>query len=284
MKRPSFQFYPGDWLRDTALRSCSIGARGLWIDMLCLMHDSDRYGHLQVNGRPISADALARIVGCSVKEAKAWLAELEDCGVCSRTDDGVLFSRRMVRDEQIRERRAEGGKAGAEHGAKGGLHGAKGGRPRGVNNPPSGEAKGGFEPPSYPPPSSSSSSSSKNPIAQTTTLSPREPQLGRALELAALLRGRGALLNATDPRLIEWVEHGVTDAQALTALDTAERQRTAKRDTSPINCGYLDGILRNQLAEAARPKVESIHDRRAKTIHAMTGGPNADRSDPSIPF
>ena len=92
------------------------------------------------------------------------------------------------------------------------------------------------------------------------------------------------MLNATDPRLIEWVEHGVTDAQALTALDTAERQRTAKRDTSPINCGYLDGILRNQLAEAARPKVESIHDRRAKTIHAMTGGPNADRSDPSIPF
>jgi uncharacterized protein YdaU (DUF1376 family) len=123
-----------------------------------------------------------------------------------------------------------------------------------------------------------------NPIAQTTTSSPRDPMNDRALELAVLLRGRGASLNATDPRLREWAEHGVSDAQALTALDSAERQRTAKRDTSPINAGYLDSILRNQLTEATRPKVESIYDRRAKTIAAFTGGPNADRSDPSIPF
>jgi hypothetical protein len=47
-KRPAFQFYPGDWLRDMALRSCSMEARGLWIEMLCLMHDAVPYGHLRM--------------------------------------------------------------------------------------------------------------------------------------------------------------------------------------------------------------------------------------------
>jgi len=31
-KRPAFQFYPGDWRRDTALQSVSLAARGLWIE------------------------------------------------------------------------------------------------------------------------------------------------------------------------------------------------------------------------------------------------------------
>ena len=46
MKRPSFQFYPGDWLRDPALRACSLAARGLWADVLCYMHQGAPYGHL----------------------------------------------------------------------------------------------------------------------------------------------------------------------------------------------------------------------------------------------
>ena len=46
MKRPSFQFYPGDWLHDTGLRACSLAARGLWIDIVCFMHQAEPYGHL----------------------------------------------------------------------------------------------------------------------------------------------------------------------------------------------------------------------------------------------
>ena len=46
MKRPAFQFYPGDWLHDTAVRACSLAARGLWIDMLSLMHQGHPYGNL----------------------------------------------------------------------------------------------------------------------------------------------------------------------------------------------------------------------------------------------
>ena len=67
MKRPSFQFYPSDWLRDTALRSCSTGARGLWMDMICFMHEGKPYGHLKVGDKVILPDNLARMVGETIE-------------------------------------------------------------------------------------------------------------------------------------------------------------------------------------------------------------------------
>jgi hypothetical protein len=160
LKRPSFQFYPKDWRDEQALRLCSMAARGLWIDLMCLMHSSDRYGHLEVAGKPMSVEQIARLVGDAPKDVRAWMAELSDNGVCSFTAEGVMFSRRMVRDEAIREKRAAGGDAGSSHGYKGAEHGSKGGRPKkqeGGEKPPFDESE---KPPSEPPPSSASSSAS----------------------------------------------------------------------------------------------------------------------------
>ena len=112
MKRPSFQFYPSDWLRDTGLRVCSVAARGLWIDMICHMHEGNPYGYLKVNQKVILPANLAVIVGVSVEVVESLLDELEEAGVFSRDDDGCIFSRRMIRDENIRQKRAEGGKLG----------------------------------------------------------------------------------------------------------------------------------------------------------------------------
>ncbi len=111
MKRPSFQFYPSDWLRDTALRSCSTGARGLWIDMICFMHEGNPYGHLKVGDKVILADNLCRMVGESLEVVEGWLHELHVAGVFD-VDNGVICSRRMIRDEELRQKRAEGGKLG----------------------------------------------------------------------------------------------------------------------------------------------------------------------------
>ncbi len=112
MKRPSFQFYPGDWLRSTDLRSCSIGARGLWMDMLCLMHEGTPYGYLKVKDKVITDLQLVRMTGGDLGEVKEFLAELEESGVLSRSEDGCIFSRRMVKDEEMRLKRAAGGKEG----------------------------------------------------------------------------------------------------------------------------------------------------------------------------
>jgi hypothetical protein len=112
MKRPSIQFYPGDWQRDAALRSCSVGARGLWIEMICLMHEGAPYGHLAVNGAGISPRQLARMVGAAHREVVHWLDDLERAGVYSKDDAGRIFSRRMVKDERVRNVRAEAGRLG----------------------------------------------------------------------------------------------------------------------------------------------------------------------------
>lgn len=112
-KLPSFQWYPGDWMKDPAVRSCSLAARGLWTDMLCLMFESPRRGFLQqANGTPLSNSQIARMTGCDSDEAAHLLQELENAGVFSRTEHGVIFSRRIVRDERRRMRCSENGRKG----------------------------------------------------------------------------------------------------------------------------------------------------------------------------
>jgi len=112
VKRPSFQFYPSDWLRDTALRTCSTGARGLWIDMICFMHEGTPYGHLKVGEKVILPSNLARMVGETLEQVEGWLEELKQASVFDIDERGTNVSRRMIRDEAIREARASGGKLG----------------------------------------------------------------------------------------------------------------------------------------------------------------------------
>jgi hypothetical protein len=111
-KRPAFQFYPGDWLRDTGLRSCSAAARGLWMDILCFMHEGSPYGYLKVNHKVILAPNLARMCGLTLQETEGCLAELAEAGVFETDEEGVIFSRRMIRDEELRNKRAACGHLG----------------------------------------------------------------------------------------------------------------------------------------------------------------------------
>lgn len=73
------------------------------MDMLCLCFESPRRGYLQhVSGKPVTAEQLARMTGCSTDEVSLLLRELNDAGVYSETEHGTIFSRRMARDEQTR--------------------------------------------------------------------------------------------------------------------------------------------------------------------------------------
>lgn len=95
------------------LRLCSIAARGLWIEMMCLMHEAQPYGSLLVNGKRIDKRQLASLVGLAEKECSLLLMELEGNGVFSRDEDGTLYSRRMRRDfQKALEDKANGKKGG----------------------------------------------------------------------------------------------------------------------------------------------------------------------------
>jgi hypothetical protein len=111
-KQPWFKFYPQDWRGDAKLRMCSIAARGLWAEMLCVMHEADPYGHLMIEGKPVVNRQIASLAGISVSECGKLMCELESAGVYSRTDDKIIFSRRMVRDREKAEKDRENGKGG----------------------------------------------------------------------------------------------------------------------------------------------------------------------------
>lgn len=103
MKLPSFQFYPGDWLKDPNLRRCSLAARGVWMDMMCLMWECEERGVLATAGRAWSDDDIAQAVGGDRTSLLSCIKELIDKGVASRTNSGAVYCRRVVRDECSRK-------------------------------------------------------------------------------------------------------------------------------------------------------------------------------------
>jgi len=86
--------------------------------MMFVAHDSDRYGHLAVDGCAMSPDFISRRCGCSMEQYSTLLAELVAAGVPSVCNDGVMFSRRMVRDAELRKTRAKAGQKGGKNKAK----------------------------------------------------------------------------------------------------------------------------------------------------------------------
>jgi hypothetical protein len=111
-KNPWFKFYAADWRADPRLRTVSSGARGLWIDMLSLMHEAEPRGTLKVNGRQLSVQQLEMLFGLTPGLTQGLLDELEQAGVFSREEDGTIYSRRMRRDNEKAEIHQKNGKKG----------------------------------------------------------------------------------------------------------------------------------------------------------------------------
>lgn len=108
-KLPWMKFYPNDWRGESCLRVCSLAARGLWMEMLAVMHEATPRGSLTMNGRAMTSRQMAALAGTSVDQVEALIEELRDAGVFSVDDDGTIYSRRMRRDDRkAREDKANG--------------------------------------------------------------------------------------------------------------------------------------------------------------------------------
>ena len=121
-KAPSFPFYPGDWLKDFELSVCSIFARGLLIDMLCIMWGAKERGRLvKADGAAAwTLDEIAdSIRGGNREEKVAGIKELLSGGALSQDTNGVVFSRRLSRYGDVSsKRRIAGSKGGSISQAK----------------------------------------------------------------------------------------------------------------------------------------------------------------------
>jgi len=161
-KAPAFQFYATDWLADSQLGSVSPLARGLWIDLLCRMWVSDKQGFfiLTSDGKAPTLSEIAKACRSTEAEVEKGLKELERYNIFSKTPEGVMYSRRMLRTIEERKAAIESGKAGGNPWLKT-LKDSKGGVKAPLKGNPQAGVNGSIETKT---PSSSSTSSSPSGI------------------------------------------------------------------------------------------------------------------------
>jgi len=101
-KNPGFYFFPGDWLTDPALTKCREETRGVWIDLLCVIHQVNQGG--RVSG---TVQQISRLARTSVRVLKRSARDLLDnsAAIIEGDLDGVITitCKRMVRDEEKRK-------------------------------------------------------------------------------------------------------------------------------------------------------------------------------------
>lgn len=247
--RPSFQFYPGDWKKNQKLRFCSWAARGVWIEVLGLMHDSDEYGILrqplkgiaQALGAPMKLlNELVEqgvLYGCAqgkcapmVYRPKHGRVEGAPVVLVAEQDGPIWYSPRMVRDEYVRLQRGSDTRFnGQKDSPKGTFGDDSTPSPKVVFGEWSGE---GNSSPNHAPSqrqgdgssSSSSSSSSNTYITPSAEISVGADEQARAVvDACKALRKLGMFdVQPQRPELFDLANRGFTVAQmALTASELA---------------------------------------------------------------
>jgi hypothetical protein len=86
---------------DTELSKCTPATRGVWIDLICAMHQSGRSGELCG-----TTDQIARLARCSTAELTLALTELQTTGtadVTLRNNNVTVINRLMKREAKDRQ-------------------------------------------------------------------------------------------------------------------------------------------------------------------------------------
>jgi hypothetical protein len=100
-KMPAFQFYPGDWRRDTQVQMATMETRGVWFEMICCMWDSPDRG--KISG---DIQQLARMLGCDTNVLSRSLVEIERLKIADVTNghkEITIVNRRMSREQKVRD-------------------------------------------------------------------------------------------------------------------------------------------------------------------------------------
>lgn len=97
---PAMWWYPKDYNLDIDLAKCSYESQGIWMRLLNAMWMSNPRGYLCKG----SNEELARIYGIETNAFCRAIKELGEHGVYSTSPEGLIYSRREVRDaEKVRK-------------------------------------------------------------------------------------------------------------------------------------------------------------------------------------
>lgn len=287
MKRPAFQFYPGDWQANSNLRRCTHAEKGVWLDVMCLMHDSEEYGVLRW-----SLKEIAQAVGCKVADLKA----LKDKGVMKGADKGepcepfiytprsgrkdgepvtlvalqdgpIWYSSRMVRDEYVRKNAGAWTRFGKQDEPPSLAPNDSPSRsPSRRQGEVQGDDKGERQSDG-----SSSSSSINNLDTAVTALPPvvnaRAPAFA-AGELTKPMLGAGIRANPGHPDIVALAQAGCNPNTVQAAIDEAKR---VKGDGG-ITQGYVVAILKRWQADPLTVKPRTPQPENFEARDYGTGG------------
>jgi hypothetical protein len=252
-KRPSFQFYPGDWMSDLKLRRCSPAARGVWVDVLCAMHDSDdAYGILRWPLKEI-----ARTVGASL----AHMRELVGKGVLRGSDTNLIeplvyvprsgrkagppitliptqpgpiwYSKRLVKDDYVRTHRGEATRFGAPPNAS----------PKGGKGEPEGDGSSSSSPSS--PSGNTSEDLERAERAQAQAEADGFTPTPAGAVCKAMRQAGFAATNPGDPRLLALLQQGATQDEFVGIATEAAQA------TPPKGWGWVLTVVQKRREEAA---------------------------------
>ncbi len=100
-KLPAILLYVGDWMKDPSLSMCSPATRGIWIDLMCAMHENNRTGIVTGNYAQLS-----RLARCTAPEMENAISEISstkagDVTICN--GNVTVINRRMKREYKERQ-------------------------------------------------------------------------------------------------------------------------------------------------------------------------------------
>lgn len=117
--QPYLPLYVDDWMNNSKLKMCSPSAHGVMISIMCILHKEVTYGKILLKQKFKQSDKQVRNFALQIAKLSAFdlleienpLGELISEGVLIIQDD-FLICKRMVRDAEISEKRANAGKSG----------------------------------------------------------------------------------------------------------------------------------------------------------------------------
>lgn len=111
MNQPYIPLYVGDWMKDPKLSLCSPATRGVWIDLICRLHELDQGGRITAN-----VQQLARLCRCSDVEMHSAITELlttDSAEVYERNGLFTIICKRMRKVAELSAKRKQAGSKSA---------------------------------------------------------------------------------------------------------------------------------------------------------------------------
>lgn len=109
---PAMPFYFGDWRKAPEIRALDLDVRMIWFEIIGYMWESTERGYLTLNGKPVITPVISKMVGVDITEMEKALHQMEQFNVYSKREDGAIYCRKMIRDEELRQLKAKAGRKG----------------------------------------------------------------------------------------------------------------------------------------------------------------------------